>query len=122
MFIDYRKNQHLFNLLSILTISKYNLLINLQILVLSSIPRILWKYSLIVKFVNLIFNFSVYGSLGNHYHFLLENASLVLSIIDYCILLLSGLPEYKIRPLERIICSSVRVVYNIPNCEKNKCY
>ena len=46
------KNQYLFNSLSILTISKYNMLINLQILVLSSIPRKLWNYSLIVKFVN----------------------------------------------------------------------
>ena len=44
--------------------------------------------------------------------------SLVLSIIDYCNILLSGLPEYKIRPLERIIRSAVRVVYNIPHCEK----
>ena len=44
--------------------------------------------------------------------------SLVLSIIDYCNILLSGLLAYKIRPLEIIICSAVRVVYNIPHCEK----
>ena len=45
--------------------------------------------------------------------------SLVLSVIDYCSILLSGLPAYKIRPLEFILRLAVRVVYNIPHCEKN---
>ena len=46
--------------------------------------------------------------------------SLVLSIIDYCNMLLSGLPEYKIRPLERImlLAESRSILYNIPHCEK----
>ena len=44
--------------------------------------------------------------------------SLVLSIIDYWKILLSDLPAYKIRPLDRIIRSAVLVVYNIPHCEK----
>ena len=42
--------------------------------------------------------------------------SLVLSIIHYYNILLSGL--FKIRPFERIIRSAVRVVYNISHCEK----
>ena len=34
-----------------------------------------------------------------------------------CSILLSGLPAYKIKPLESILRSDVRVVYNIPHCE-----
>ena len=43
----------------------------------------------------------------------------VLSVIGYCSILLSGLPACKIKPLESILISAVRVVYNNPNCEKN---
>ena len=45
--------------------------------------------------------------------------SLVLSVINYCSILLSGLPAYKIKPLEPILRSAVRVAHNIPYCEKN---
>ena len=45
--------------------------------------------------------------------------SFVLSVIDYCSILLSGLPTYKIKPLETILRSAVSVVYTIPHCEKN---
>ena len=40
--------------------------------------------------------------------------SLVLSVINYCSILLSGMSAYKIKPLESILRSAVRVVYNIP--------
>ena len=70
MFIDYRKKstpvQFTFHF------DHFQIQFVNQILVLSSIPRTLWNYSLIVKFVNLIFNFSVYEISGNHYIFLLE--------------------------------------------------
>ena len=39
--------------------------------------------------------------------------SLVLSVIGYCSILLSGLPAFK------ILRSTVRVIYNIPHCENN---
>ena len=45
--------------------------------------------------------------------------SLELSVINYCSILMSGFPAYKIKPLESIFRSAVRVVYNIPHCEKN---
>ena len=45
--------------------------------------------------------------------------SLVLSVIDYCNILLSCYPAYKIKPLETILRSFFRVVYNISHCEKN---
>ena len=42
--------------------------------------------------------------------------SLVLSVIDCCNILLSGLPVYKIKPLESILRSAIIVVYYIPYC------
>ena len=45
--------------------------------------------------------------------------SLSLASIDPCNIILPGLSAYKIKPLESILKSDVRVVYNIPHCEKN---
>ena len=44
--------------------------------------------------------------------------NLVLTVIDYCSILLYGLPAYKIKPLESIFRLAVKVVYNIPNVKR----
>ena len=40
--------------------------------------------------------------------------SLVISILDYCNILLINLPAYQLMPLNKIILSSIRVLYKLP--------
>ena len=40
--------------------------------------------------------------------------SLVISILDYCHILLINLPAYQLMPLNKIIRSSMRVLYKLP--------
>ena len=47
-------------------------------------------------------------------------SSLVLSIIDYCCVILINIPASHIANLERCIRSAVRVVYNLPKYTKDK--
>ena len=48
----------------------------------------------------------------NTYKFIIQ--SLVISILDYCNIILINLPAYLLMPLNKIIRLSIRVLYKLP--------
>ena len=113
MFINFQKKVYNFKLFSILITSLYNLMIILLILEWFSILHLICPPSYMNSKMRKS-NFKLFRIRGirKSLTFILRKTlvtSLVVSVIGYCSILLSGLPAFK------ILRSTVRVIYNIPH-------